>query len=71
LPGISPARRAQADSSARGYFTLSDEIKGSPFEIILEPPRQESRQAQINSAHAALIEILEKYRETLSFRQNI
>ena len=53
------------------FFTLTDELKVKPFEIILEHPRRASRESQINSIVAALHSVLENYRETSSLGQNI
>jgi hypothetical protein len=53
------------------FFTTTDELKVTPFEIIFQYPRVTSRYNQISSINAALISVLESYRGISSFGQNI
>ena len=53
------------------FFTQTNELKVTPFEIILEHPRQASRYNQIDSIAAALHSVMENYREISSLGQNI
>jgi len=66
-----PRLAAEGVSNGGGFLTITNELRVTPFDVILEPPRQAARYVQINSVNAALAVILDKYREILSFRQNI
>jgi murein peptide amidase A len=56
---------------AKGFLTMTNELRPPPFEIDVEIPRTEPREKQIIATVNALDSILDSYRSVLAIRQNL